>query len=108
MRIMRRVTEAEPAMWGTSVVGFGDIHHRGASGRATDWFQTGFSPRKQSLTLYIMTGCERHPELMRRLGRYTTGVSCLYLRRLADIDLDVLQELVRESVTHLKRRMAAG
>ena len=89
-------------MWGTSIVGFGSYHNRYASGREGDWPLTGFSPRKQALTLYIMAGFQRYPELMKKLGKYSTGSSCLYLKRLADVDLAVLETLIRESIRHLK------
>jgi hypothetical protein len=98
VRIMKKATKAEPAMWGTSVVGFGRYHYRYATGREGDWFKTGFSPRKNDLTLYIMSGVERFPQLLKRLGKYKTGKACLYVKRLADVDLAVLKELVESSV----------
>ena len=85
------------------MVGFGSRHYKYESGREGDWFLTGFSPRKRELTLYIMAGFERHGALMRKLGKYKTGKCCLYLKRLADVDLDVLERLIRES-----SRPAAG
>jgi len=88
---------------GPSIVGFGHYHYRYESGREGDWFLTGFSPRKQSLTLYIMSGFRGYPSLMKRLGKYTTGRSCLYLRRLQDVDLEVLTDLIESSVEHLRR-----
>lgn len=101
IEIMGRATGAEPRMWGPSIVGFGSYHYKYDSGREGDWFLTGFSPRKQALTLYIMAGFERYDDLMRRLGRHSTGKSCLYVRRLDDVDLDVLTELVQASVDHM-------
>lgn len=101
LEIMRRATGAEPKMWGPSIVGFGSYHYRYESGREGDWMLTGFSPRKQNLTLYIMSGFERYDALMRKLGKHTTGKSCLYLKRLSDVDLTVLEELVRESTRHV-------
>lgn len=101
VEIMGRATGAEPRMWGPSIVGFGSYHYKYDSGREGDWFLTGFSPRKQALTLYIMAGFERYDDLMRRLGRHSTGKSCLYVRRLDDVDLDVLTELVQASVDHV-------
>lgn len=100
--LMREVTGAEPEMWGDSIVGFGSYHYKYASGRAADWPLTGFSPRKQNLTLYIMAGFEQYDELLRRLGKHTTGSACLYIKKLADIDLEVLRELVAQSVEHMK------
>jgi hypothetical protein len=97
-RIMKKATRAEPKMWGPSIVGYGSQHLRYASGRELDWFHVGFSPRKQDLTLYIMAGFDRFPALMKRLGKYKTGKSCLYIKRLSDVDVPVLRELVEESV----------
>jgi hypothetical protein len=102
--IMRRATGAPPRMWGPSIVGFGEYEYRYESGRALAWFLTGFSPRKQNLTLYIMPGFQRYPDLMAKLGKHSTGKSCLYLKRLDDVDLKVLSQLVKESVAHMKRR----
>ncbi len=91
------VTGLEPAMWGSSIVGFGFYHYKYASGHEGDAARIGFSPRKVNLVVYIMPGFERHHELMQRLGKYKTGKSCLYITRLADVDLSVLRELARES-----------
>jgi hypothetical protein len=99
--MMRAATGVEPRMWGTSMVGFGRYRYRYQSGREGEWPLIGFSPRKNDLTLYIMAGFERFDELMRRLGRYRTGMSCLYLKKLADVDLAVLQELIGASVAHM-------
>ena len=96
--IMREATGEEPRMWGSSIVGFGRYHYKYASGREGEWMVTGFSPRKGDLTLYLMLGFERFPALMKRLGKFKTGKSCLYVKRLADIDEDVLKELVKTSV----------
>lgn len=104
MRLMREITGARPRMWGPSIVGYGRYHYRYQSGREGDWFLTGFSPRAQSLTLYIMSGFSRYGPLMKRLGKYKTGSSCLYINRLADVDLAVLQELIEESVEFLRRK----
>lgn len=104
VELMADVTGEPPAMWGASIVGFGSYHYQYASGREGDWMATGVSPRKQSLTVYIMTGFARHAELMQKLGRYTTGKSCLYIKKLEDVDLDVLRELVHESFAHVSRR----
>lgn len=103
LRMMKRITRTNPVMWGPSIVGFGTYHYRYASGREGDWFLTGFSPRKQALTVYVMAGFKHYATLMKKLGRHSTGSSCLYLKRLDDVDLDVLEELIRESVQHVKR-----
>lgn len=102
-KIMKQVTKAEPKMWGASIVGFGSYHYKGASGREGDWMLVGFSPRKQNLTLYIMAGFDRYEELMNKLGKFSTGKSCLYIKRLADVDKKVLKELVSESVQFMKK-----
>ena len=99
--IMRRATAAEPVMWGPSIVGFGRYNYKYGSGREGEWMITGFSPRVQNLTLYLMDGVRRRPALLDRLGKYTTGVSCLYIKRLSDVDLHVLTELVQASVNHV-------
>ena len=91
-------------MWGNSLVGFGDIHYKYASGREGDWMLTAFSPRKQNLTLYIMSGFDQHAELLARLGKYKTGKGCLYINRLSDVDQNVLRELIQESVKFLKEK----
>lgn len=103
LKLMREVTGEKPAMWGSSIVGFGSYHYRYESGREGDWMLTGFSPRKQALTLYIMGGFDRHDDLMSRLGKYKTGKSCLYVKSLEDIDLEVLRGLVAESVAYMRR-----
>jgi uncharacterized protein YdhG (YjbR/CyaY superfamily) len=100
---MQQVTKAEPKMWGSSIVGFGSYHYKGASGREGDWMLVGFSPRKQNLTLYIMAGFDRYDELMKKLGKFSTGKSCLYIKKLADVDKKVLKELVSESVQFMKK-----
>jgi predicted CopG family antitoxin len=96
--IMRDVTGEEPKMWGSSIVGFGRYHYKYASGREGDWPITGFSPRKGDLTLYIMGGFDSFSDLMKELGKYKTGKSCLYIKKLADIDVGVLRKLVKKSV----------
>ena len=103
MEIMRKIAKGPPKMWGTSVVGFGNYHYTYASGREGDWFLTGFSPRKQSITLYIMSGFDRYEELMTKLGKYKTGKSCLYIKSLDDVHLPTLKTLIRESVTYLSK-----
>ena len=102
IEMMQRLTGCPPKMWGPSIVGFGRYRYRYESGREGDWFLAGFASRKQSLTLYIMSGFPRHAELMERLGKYKTGKSCLYIKRLEDVDLGVLEELVARSAEHVK------
>jgi len=102
-KIMQEATGARPKMWGPTIVGFGTYHYTYASGREGDWFLTGFSPRKQNLTLYIMSGFDEYQLLLAKLGRHKTGKSCLYVRSLDDLDLAVLKRLIRASVMHVKK-----
>jgi hypothetical protein len=107
LRIMKAATHAPPKMWSTSIVGFGSYRYRYRSGREGEWFLAGFSPRKQDLTLYLMgAGFAGYGALLEKLGKHRTGRACLYLKRLADVDLDVLRTLVKSSVEHLARRQA--
>jgi hypothetical protein len=101
--LIKEVTNEEPKMWGDSIIGFGSYHYKYASGREADWFLTGFSPRKQSLTLYIMSGFDAYDELLNDLGKHKTGKSCLYINKIEDVDLDVLRDLVEQSVNHMKK-----
>lgn len=105
-KLMEAVTGEPAKMWGDSIVGFGSYHYKYASGREGDWMLTGFSPRKQNLTLYIMPGFDRYEELMEKLGKYKTGKSCLYIKKLEDVNLDVLKELVDLSVKHMREGSA--
>ena len=98
LEIMKKVTKAEPKMWGTSIVGFGKCHYVYESGREGDWFITGFAPRKQNLTLYMMGGFNQFQELMEQLGKHSTGKGCLYINRLEDVDAKVLKEVISKSV----------
>jgi len=102
--IMAEATGEPPIMWGTSMVGFGSYHYRYASGREGDFFLTGFAPRKTNISVYIMAGFADFDSLMQRLGKYKTGKSCLYIKRLADIDEAVLVELVAESVAWMRNK----
>lgn len=104
LEIFKEVTGEEAKMWGSSIVGFGQYHYKYESGREGDWILTGFSPRKAKHSLYIMPGFDRFEGLMQRLGKYKTGVSCLYVNKLADIDEKVLRELIREGVDYMKER----
>jgi len=103
LALMKEETGKRPRMWGTSIVGFGSYHYKYQSGREGDWLVTGFSPRKQNLAVYIMPGFSRYSTLMNRLGKYKTGKSCLYLRRLGDVDQKVLRQLVTRSVADMKK-----
>ena len=92
--MMREATGDAPRMWGDSIVGFGRRRYRYASGREGDWFITGFSPRKQNLTLYLWYGFEQDGELLQRLGKHKIGKACLYIKRLSDLDRQALRELI--------------
>lgn len=104
LELMEEITGEKATMWGDSIVGFGRYRYRYASGREGEWLVTGFSPRKTSLTLYIMSGFTRFDELLDRLGKHSTGKSCLYIKRLENVDREVLGDLIRESVAHVKAR----
>lgn len=102
IEIMKKATKEEPKMWGTSIIGFGSYHYKYASGREGDWMLTGFSPRKQNLTLYIMSGFDEYDSLLKKLGKHAIGKSCLYIKKLEDVDAKVLKELVAKSVKHMQ------
>ena len=97
LEMMREITGLEPEMWGPSIVGFGDLHYKYESGREGDMFLTGFSPRKRSLSLYVTSEFDMYEALLARLGKHRRGASCLYINKLADVDADVLRELVRRA-----------
>jgi hypothetical protein len=103
LALMKQATRAEPKMWGSSIVGFGDYHYKYESGRENDWFLVGFSPRKQNLTLYLMTGFDQYRALLKQLGKHTTGKSCFYIKRLDDVHLPTLKKLVQPSVKHMAK-----
>lgn len=95
LKMMKRVTRQRPKMWGDSIVGFGKYHYKYKSGREGDWFLVGFSPRKASMSVYLMCGFDRLQDSLKKLGKYKTGKGCLYINKLTDVDLDVLEEMVR-------------
>ena len=98
LRMMKEITKEEPTMWGPSIVGFGSYHYKYESGREGEMPITGFSPRKKSLTVYIMSGFEKYQHLLEKLGKHKTGKSCLYINTLEDVDWVVLKEIIRKSV----------
>ncbi len=102
--LMAEVTGEPPVMWGASIVGFGRYRYQYDSGRSGEWALTGFSPRSSALTLYISDGFPSHQALLARLGPHKTGKACLYLKRLEDVDLDVLRQLVAASVAHMREK----
>ena len=101
-KIMEEISGEKPTMWGPSIVGFGSYRYKYASGREGDWPTMGFSPRKKDLTLYIMMGFERHAELMEKLGKHSTGKSCLYIKRLSDVHIPTLKKLIKIGLKDLK------
>jgi hypothetical protein len=101
--MMRRATGVRASMWGTAIVGYGRYHYKYASGREGDFMLTGYSPRKQALSVYIMTGFKPFPALMKKLGKYKTGSSCLYIKSLADVDAAILEQLISESVQKMRK-----
>lgn len=102
LAMMQEITGEEPQMWGSSMIGFGKYHYQYESGREGDLFITGFAPRKQNLTLYIMSGFEEYDNLLSQLGKYKTGKACLYINKLADVNEDVLRKLIAKSVEHMR------
>ena len=99
LELMKSITGQEPKMWGSSMIGFGTYHYRYESGREGEYFLTGFSPRKQNLTLYLMTGFEALGPYLEKLGKHKTGKSCLYIDTLADVDMGVLRQMIERSVS---------
>ena len=104
LELMKKITKEEPKMWGSSIVGFGPYHYKYESEREGDWFLVGFSPRKQNLTIYIMPDFGKYKELMEKSGKYKIAKSCLYINRLEEIKLNVLQDLIRESFQYMNKR----
>jgi hypothetical protein len=101
--MMRKATGARATMWGPGIVGYGQYHYQYASGREGDFMLTGFSPRKQALTVYIIPGFKPFDSMMKKLGKYKTGKSCLYINRLSDVDESVLERLIWASVKHMRK-----
>jgi hypothetical protein len=102
--MFRRVTGWSPRMWGPTMVGYGQYHYRYETGREGDFLATGFSPRKASLSVYIMPGYQDYAPILERLGKHKLGKSCLYINKLADVDTDVLEELIRAGLADLARK----
>ena len=105
LAMMKKITRQEPKMWGSSIVGFGSFHYKSErSKQEGDWFMTGFSPRKQNLTVYIIPGFAKYETLMKKLGKFKTSVSCLYINKLADVDSKVLIELITVAFKDMKEK----
>lgn len=95
--IMQRVTGEKPKMWGPAIIGYGLRHLKYDSGREMDWMVTGFSPRKDNLTLYVLNGTEEQDKLLSKLGKHKTGKGCLYIKRLSDVDVNIVEQIVASS-----------
>jgi hypothetical protein len=106
--LMREATKCEPVMWGSSIIGFGSYTYKYASGREGDWPLVGLSPRKANLVLYIMPGFAAYDSLLAKLGKHSTGSSCLYVKRLADLDMPTLKKLITQSVAAMKKKHNAA
>lgn len=102
LEMMRKATKAEPKMWGPAIVGFGSSKYKYPDGREMDWMQIAFSPRKANLTIYLQWPLDDYAELFSKLGKHTTSKACLYIKRLSDIDMKVLKELIAASLKNMK------
>lgn len=108
LKIFTECTGEEPAMWGSAIVGYGTYHYKSErSSQEGDWMMTGFSPRKQNLTLYIIPGFADDKERLAKLGKHKTSVSCLYIKKLADVDLDVLRSIITSGYQAMKKQYSA-
>lgn len=92
--VYQEICQCEAQMWGPSIVGFGHYDYRNSQGKTLQWMRSGFSPRKQYISLYLMRGVEKHPQLLRALGKHKHGKSCLNINKLADIDMTILKQLI--------------
>lgn len=104
LEMMTRITGEEPKVWGPSIIGFGQYHYRYESGREGDFMRTGFSPRKTSMVVYILPGYTDFSDILDRLGKHKLGKSCLYINKLDDVDLDVLEELIRAGLADMAQK----
>lgn len=102
--MMKEITNHDPLMWGTSIIGFGNYHYKYDSGREGDTVLTGFSPRSKNIAIYILAGFERYPEILATLGKYKTAKSCLYIKRLSDVNLNSLRQLITASYEHMNTK----
>lgn len=109
LELYKRLTNEQPKMWGTSIIGFGQYHYKSERSRQEgDWMLAAFSPRKQNLTLYIMPGPENYPELLAKLGKHKISRGCLYINKLADVDMGVLEEIIQLSYEDMKAQTSAS
>jgi len=103
-KLMKTATGSKAEMWGPAIVGFGKAHIKYANGKTGEWMQIGFAPRKSTITLYIMNGFSGYKRQLTKLGKYKTGKSCLYIRKLADVDVEVLEAMINDSVAEMAER----
>jgi len=103
LALMKRATSEKPAVWSSGLVGFGTFHYRSKSGQEGDWFPVGFASRKAAITIYLGISLDESAELLAKLGKHTTGKGCIYVKRLADVDLAVLEELVADAYARIRR-----
>ena len=104
LKMMKNATNEIPKMWGTAIIGFGNLRYKSpASGREVDWFKIGFSPRKANFSLYLGTGLSIHTEALKKLGKHKTGMGCLYINKLDDVDLTVLQSMIKNAAASFSK-----
>lgn len=109
LKFMQDITGFEPKMWGPSIIGFGSYHYKSDRSRQEgDWPLVGFSPRKAAISLYVYTGMPEHEYLLKDLGKFTMGKACIYVKKLSDINLDVLENIMKETIRFLKERYGNG
>jgi hypothetical protein len=108
LKLMKKATGKQPKMWGGAIVGFDEYHYKYASGHEGDMCMVGFSPRSSALVLYTLAGSAGEDELLKKLGKHKRGKGCLYINKLADVDLGVLEQLVRESHAFMQARYPKG
>lgn len=104
LSLMKRATGVEPEVWSSGAIGFGTFHYKSSSGREGDWFPVGFASRKAAITVYLGLSLDGLEEPLTRLGKYTTGKGCIYIKHLSDVDASVLEEIVSEAYTQVKSR----
>lgn len=104
LKVMREITQADPHLWGNSIIGFGEYHYKYKTGREGDWFLVGFSPIKQALTLYLMCDLSHDGLDFEGLGKYKLGKGCLYIKRLTDINIGILKKIIKDSIRIIKEK----
>lgn len=98
LKLMKTITKAQPKLWSHGAIGFGTYKYKGASGRTGEWYMTGFSPRKQNISIMLVSGFGHNKDLLKKLGKHKTGGGCLYVKKLEDIDTKVLEELIKRNM----------